>query len=234
MGIISLEKSSCLFWLGRYTERAFTMLEAGLEVYDQYIDGRIEARKDFLDKLCICDKWGEMKASECFHDMVFDINNTGSVRYCLERAYDNGIVLRDEISTEALAQLQLELDTADKSSLSENSASYSLIALKDRIFAFEGCINNCIYNKEVLNLILCGKYLERLDMYIRLEYPPADLKKEFDRLCDVLRNFPKDTPYRYNTKYLSVLVESLDLGLDYLERRDECLESLGRLFEKLL
>ena len=38
MGTISLEHSSRLYWLGRYTERAFTTLDALQALYDKMLD----------------------------------------------------------------------------------------------------------------------------------------------------------------------------------------------------
>ncbi|MCD8096179.1 MAG: alpha-E domain-containing protein [Ruminococcus sp.] len=231
MGIISLEHSSDLFWLGRYLERTFTMQRALLSVYDKCIDNDVTARRDFLAKLYIEDEWGRENANACFHDLIFNIENPHSVRYSLERAYDNAIVLRERISTEALSQIQLAMDAVDAGAHSIHSAAYSMLGLEDRLFAFWGCVSDHVYDNEVLNLIRCGKSIERLDMYIRLEYPAMDMKREFDRFCDTLRNVPRDTPYRYNSKQLSVLVESFDLGLEYTDRKDECLVSLSKIFE---
>lgn len=212
-------------------ERAFTMLKAGISAYDRYIDIKDSVRTDFLNKLGVSDKWGAEKAAECFRELIFDKNNQSSVRYSLERAYDNGIVLREEISTEALSQIQLAMDITDRAEKSDKSPAYTMLDLEDRIFAFWGCINDYVYDEEVLNIIECGKYLERLDMYTRLEYPAYHIKIEFDRLCGVLRIFSKDTPYRYNTRQLSVLVENFDSESDYTDNKDECLESLSRIFE---
>lgn len=207
------------------------MLKAVLSAHDSFMDQGDGARTDFLNKLGILDIWGKEKAEECFRDLLFDKKNQSSVRYCLERAYDNGIVLREEISTEALSQIQLAMDITDRAAKSEKAPAFTTLELEDRLFSFWGCIGDYVYDGEVLNLINCGKYIERLDMYIRLDYPAHHMKVEFDRLCGVLRGFSKDTPYRYNTRQLSVLVESFDLGLDYAARKYECLESLGRIFE---
>ena len=39
MGIISIEKTNHLFWLGRYCERVFTTLKVFRKYYDTMIDG---------------------------------------------------------------------------------------------------------------------------------------------------------------------------------------------------
>lgn len=231
MGIISIEHGSSLFWLGRYVERTFTMQKAALHVYDRFIDGDTAVRKQYLDKLYITDEWGDENANQCFKTLLFDINNPHSVRYSLERAYDNGIVLREEISTEALSQIQLAMDAVDHAAVSKKSAAYSLLALEDRLFAFWGCINDYVFDSEILNLIMCGKLVERLDMYLRLDYPIEDIKLEFGRLCDILRNVPRDTPYRYNTKQISVLVEHMETEEDCRAHKGAMLASLGKIFE---
>ena len=41
MGTISLEHGSRLYWLGRYTERAFTTLDALQALYDKMLDIQI-------------------------------------------------------------------------------------------------------------------------------------------------------------------------------------------------
>ncbi|MGN0622737.1 MAG: circularly permuted type 2 ATP-grasp protein [Oscillospiraceae bacterium] len=89
-----------------------------------------------------------------------------------------------------------------------------------------------IYYPEVMTIIKCGKSTERLDLYFRLRYPFEAIELEFERLCDNLRSVPKNTPYRYNTAQLSVLVEAMGLGADYEQRLDDVLCSLGRLFEQ--
>lgn len=230
MGIISIERSSDLFWLGRYMERTFTMYKALIAAYDRYIDGDLSARREYLSKLSVEDAWGCENAAECFKTLFFDIKCPHSVRYCLERAYDDGIVLREEISTEALSQIQLAMDAVDKGAASGKSAAYSLLALEDRIFAFWGCINDYVHDGEVLNLIMCGKLIERLDMYIRLEYPIEDIQLEFKRLSSALRRVPRNTPYRYHNERASVLVEYTASEEECRAHRNELLESLGKLF----
>ena len=45
MGIISLEKSNHLYWLGRYSERAFTTIRTFMDAYDTMLDQDPEAYK---------------------------------------------------------------------------------------------------------------------------------------------------------------------------------------------
>ena len=74
-----------------------------------------------------------------------------------------------------------------------------MLPLEDQLYAFWGCLNEHIYNDEIRNIIYIGKTIERLDLYIRMEYPFDITKKEYIRLMKNLERAPKGTPYRYNT-----------------------------------
>jgi hypothetical protein len=64
-----------------------------------------------------------------------------------------------------------------------------------------------------------------------MKYPFDKVDKEFVRLLKNLNRVPKNTPYRYNTKYLSALVETLGSEYDYEHYADKALTSLMHLFE---
>ncbi|MCM1061295.1 MAG: alpha-E domain-containing protein [Eubacterium sp.] len=226
---ISVDQSDKLFWLGRYTERVFTTLKALEELYDKAIDGGSKPYKDYLDCFGLIDSYTDTE--NFMYSFLFDINNQNSVAFSLERAYDNGIVLREGISTEALSFLQLAKDTLTKAEKSQGGYRYELLPLEDVLFGFWGCINDYIYDCETLNIIRCGKYIERLDLYFRMKYPFNMINLEFDRLCGSLRKMPKNTPYRYNTAQLSVLVETVGMREDYVLRIDDSLLALSKLFE---
>ena len=83
----------------------------------------------------------------------------------------------------------------------------------------------------IRNIIYIGKTLERVDLYMRMRFPFATVEKEFIRLCKNLHRVPKGTPFRYNTEYLSVLVETLGTKEDYDNDNGTALKSLGHLFD---
>ena len=161
---------------------------------------------------------------------LYDENDPHSAAYSLERAYDNGIVLREEISTASLSFLQMAKDTLIRSQSSTNTR-LSLLPLEDILYGFWGSVNEHIYDDEIRNIIYIGKTIERLDLYIRMKYPFATVEKEFIRLCKNLNRVPKATPYRYNTKYLSQLVEILGSQNEYESNSDKAITSLGHLFD---
>ena len=111
MGTISLEHSDRLYWLGRYTERFFTTIKALSKQFDKMI-GTAHSYTDYLDCFGLPDTYMDNK--DFIHSLLFDESNAHSAAYSLERAYDNGIVLREEISTDSLSFLQMAKDTLTK------------------------------------------------------------------------------------------------------------------------
>ncbi|MBE6869674.1 MAG: alpha-E domain-containing protein [Ruminococcus albus] len=227
MGTISIEHSDRLYWLGRYTERFFITLRSLDKLYDKMIDDKYGYR-EFLVNFGLADSYTD--SLDFIHSFLYDENNPNSAAYCLERAYDNGIVLREEISTKTLSFLQMAKDTLSRSQDKAN-IRMCLLPLKDIMYSFWGSVNEHIYDDEIRNIIYIGKTLERLDMYMRMRFPYATVEKEFIRLCKNLNRVPKGTPFRYNTKYLSVLVETLGTEVDYENDNGTALKSLGHLFD---
>lgn len=228
MGTISLEHSDRLFWLGRYVERTFTNAKALETYFDKMLDTDPAMYKKYLDAFGIYDKWGNMKTF--IYSFLFEKKNPHSVINSINKAYDNGIVLREDISTEALSFIQLAMDKMNKIEQSEKGLVLEMISLEDILFSFWGCVDDYLYDAEKKNIIYIGKYVERLDLYFRLDYPKEYINVEFERLCERLRNVPKNTPYRYSTESLSALCEIVGMK-DYSSKKGLALQSLGQLFE---
>ena len=227
MSTISKEHSDRLYWLGRYTERSFTTLKALDKMFDKMI-GKSHVYKEYLDYFGLSDTYSDSK--DFIRSFLYDENNPNSAAYSLERAYDNGIVLREEISTSALSFLQMAKDTLKRSE-SSNNTRFSLLPLEDILYGFWGSVNEHIYDDEIRNIIYIGKTVERLDLYIRMKYPYESVKKEYVRLLKNLRRVPKDTPYRYSTKQLSELEEIMGSQQDYENGSGRAAGALAHLFE---
>ena len=192
MGTISIEHGDHLYWLGRYTERVYTTLKALQKLYD----GMIDRKNDYTEYLSCFGLENIYKDGRDFmRSFLYDRMNINSVSYSLKCAYDNGIVLREEISTSALSFLQMGKDTLAKSERSGNTR-LSLLPLEDILFGFWGCISDSVYDDEIKNIIWCGKTVERLDLYLRMNYPYEDVKREFVRLSKNLGNIPENTNMR--------------------------------------
>lgn len=100
MGVVSIEKANHLFWLGRYTERVFTTLKGFVSVYDNMLDTDLTAYKGYCESIGIVDIY--QSKDDFVVRYINDMSDPNSIINSLYRAYDNGIVLREEISSETL------------------------------------------------------------------------------------------------------------------------------------
>ena len=108
MGIISIEKADHLFWLGRYTERVFTTLQTFFKYFDQMLDRDDKAYKTFCEKLAIPVIYEDM--DDFIAKYLFSAEDPNSVYSNMMRAFDNAVILRDELSSDTLSYIQMALD----------------------------------------------------------------------------------------------------------------------------
>ena len=183
MGIISLEKSSRLIWLGRYTERTFTICRTLSRYYDEMIDRDEYAYRSFLDCLGLPYIYGSRDAF--IKTYIFDENDPNSLASQLNRALDNAIEMREELTSDTLCYIQMAQDA-----LKEGNNSYApmltLQQVVDDLFAFWGSADDNVANEDCRTLMKCGKYVERLDLYVRFGYSFREVEKETSKLLNRL------------------------------------------------
>lgn len=114
---------------------------------------------------------------------LFGEDNPDSVFSNMKRAYDNAIVLRDELSTAVLSYVQLALDTFE-ACRKTTAPLLELQQVIDYLLAFWGGADDYVEQEDCRNILKCGKYVERLDLCIRLGYHTKDLEKEYRKLCN--------------------------------------------------
>ncbi len=179
MGIISVEQASRLYWLGRYTERVYTTIRMFFDSYDRMIDEEKESYKAFCNSVDIPDIY--QSKEDFLKRYPFDEENPDSIISNLNRAYDNAIVLRESISTEALSYIQLAIYEMNKAAGS-NAPLFELQRVLDDILAFWGSIDDRIDSEETRNIIKAGKRIERIDLYARLGSGKAEIRREVHRM----------------------------------------------------
>lgn len=184
MGTISLEKMNHLFWLGRYTERVYTTLLMFDKYYDMMIDQDEYAYHNYCTRLAIPDIYADVE--DFTQSYLFSGKNPDSMYSNLMRAYDNAIVLREEVSSEVLAYIQMALDILGASGGSA-APLMELQRVTDYLLAFWGGADDFVENEESRNVMKCGKYIERLDLYFRFDYPAHLLEKEYSKLINRIR-----------------------------------------------
>ena len=111
----------------------------------------------------------------------FDAEDINSIYSNLMRAYDNAIVLREEIGSETLSYIQLAVYAMNKAA-TQDAPLLTLQKVSDNIAAFWGIADDTIDDSQVRNLIKLGKRIERIDIYGRLHMKKDELKREVKRL----------------------------------------------------
>ena len=179
MGIISVEQADHLFWLGRYTERVYTTLRFYFPKFDSMIDETVDSYQAFCESIDIPDIYSSKE--DFLRRYPFDADNPDSIISNLNRAYDNAIVLRESIGSEALSYVQLAIYDMNKASAS-SSPMIELQYLMDHILSFWGIADDQIDSEQVRNMIKAGKRIERIDLYARLKVSREELVREVCRM----------------------------------------------------
>lgn len=223
MGIISIEKADHLFWLGRYAERVFTTLDMFFKCYDEMIDRNGEMYKIYCEKIAIPDIYG---SKEVFVEKYLtDPSDPNSVYSNLVRAYDNAVVCRDEISSASLSYIEMSLTALRRSG--SYAPIFEMQKVTDYLYAFWGSVDDCVENEECRNLMKCGRYVERLDLYMRLDYPYPMIEREFSKFLNRLRR----VGVRYNLGKLDELTAFINQKEKWTEHYNEALNCLAAVFE---
>ncbi len=212
MGIISVENTDRLFWLGRYTERVYSTIKIFESRYDSMIDMDDLEYKEFCKSQDIPNIY---RSKEDFISRYcFSLDDENSIISNLMRAYDNAIVLREEIGSATLSYIQLAVYAMNQAALSR-SPLIGLQRVTDNIAAFWGMADDDIDESYIRNMIKVGKLVERIDLYARLKEPPEKLRREARRLSN---RIDKST-MRYSMKtlaHVNYLVQLDDLPYETL------------------
>jgi len=186
MGIISIEQVDHLYWLGRYTERVYTTLKTYAASFDQMIDEAEDSFNKYCDLLDIPNIYGSKE--DFLKRYPFDDSVSDSIISNLNRAYDNAIVLRETIGSDALSYIQLAIYAMNQAAKSE-SPLIELQQIMDDLLSFWGIVDDQIDSEQIRNIIKAGKRIERIDLYARLELDKVKLEREVQRMIPrVLRS----------------------------------------------
>lgn len=143
------------------------------------IDEIADSYAEFCKMVDIPDIYG---SKEVFREKYpFDEENPDSILSNLNRAYDNAIVLREEIDSEALSYIQLAIYDMNKARISR-APLIEMQRVIDNILAFWGIVDDSIDSEQVRNIIKTGKRIERIDLYARLGIERKELVREINRL----------------------------------------------------
>ena len=141
------------------------------------------AYRGFLDCLGLPYIYGSRDAF--IKTYIFDPGDPNSLVSQLTRALDNAVVMREELTSDTLCYIQMALDTLREGE-KDSAHMLTLQQVEDDLFAFWGSADDNVVSEECRTLMKCGKYVERLDLYVRLNYPYRDVEKELSKLLNRL------------------------------------------------
>lgn len=203
MGIITVDKVDHLFWLGRYAERVHTILKGYFTDYDKMIDSNPEEYKRICERLEIPDIYGSKE--EFVKRYPFDASDPNSIISNLYRAYDNAVVMRDQIGTLTLSYIQLAIYAMKRAEESE-SPLIELQNVIDNILAFWGCVDDSMDEEDERSIVKAGKRVERLTLFLSFHRDRQSIVRELRKL----RRRIARTGMRYNRSVLDDLEEIFD------------------------
>lgn len=186
MGIISVEQVDHLYWLGRYSERVYTTLRIFARSFDLLIEEGDAVFQNYCESLDIPNIY--RSKDDFLRRYPFDESIPDSIVSNLNRAYDNAIVLRETIGSDALSYIQLSIYAMNNAARS-NSPLIELQQVTDDLLSFWGIVDDQIDDEQIRNIIKAGKRIERIDLYARLELDRRRLEREVHRMVPrVLRS----------------------------------------------
>lgn len=206
LSAISPAKADRLYWLGRYSERVCTVLHILRKYYDAIIDHEYtEAHKEFCSKMGIPCQYESSR--EFVHKYLYNSACTYSVINMLERVMDNAILLREELKSESLQYIEMAINFM-KDAGKKDLKLYEIQYVTDIMYSFWGAVEDRIHNGKVRDIIETGKYIEKLDLYIRFGYDTTRIEDVLDRLKRV-ETFESEF---YNTADLDELKERISIS----------------------
>ncbi len=182
LALVTASKAANIYWLGRYTERVHTTLTAFLPFYDHVMDTDVEAFKPFARALDLSEDFADFDAF--VYSLLYDQTDPNSVYSAMSSAFYNAAILRPELGSRLIQYIELALaDLAEaKRHSPQGDSIYSLRNVTDKMLAFWGGIESSTANPAFKALLFIGTYIERIDLYSRLQLPPSMIDAPLDKL----------------------------------------------------
>lgn len=179
MSNITTEKANELFWLGRYVERVYTTSMEFFRGYDRMIDETDVSYPDYCRRVSIPNVYRDK--GDFLRNYPFDDTNPDSIISNLIRAYDNAVVLRDDIGSDTLSYIQLAIYDMRKAALGV-APLIGLQQVIDDLFAFWGCLDDRVVDYSERSIVKAARRIERIDLYLRFGLPADRILFEVNRL----------------------------------------------------
>ena len=179
MSNITTEKANELFWLGRYVERVYTTSMEFFRGYDRMIDETDISYPEYCRRVSIPNVYKDKE--DFLRSYPFDESNPDSIISNLIRAYDNAVVIRDDIGSDTLSYIQLAIYDMRKAALGV-APLIGLQTVVDDIFAFWGCLDDRVVDYSERSIVKAARRIERIDLFLRFGVPADRISFEVNRL----------------------------------------------------
>ena len=183
LSLVTASKADNLYWLGRYTERAFTTLNQFFPFYDRVMDTDVDAFRPFAHALDLPEDFEDFDGF--VNSFLYDGSNPDSVRSAVTSAFNNAVILRPELRSRLLQYVELAMtnitDAAKYAADAEDI--YKQRDITDDMLAFWGGIENSPVDPTLKAFIFIGKYLDRIDLYTRFGLTMEELEAPLKKLA---------------------------------------------------
>ena len=172
--------ASALYWMSRYVERAENMarlLEVGyrISLMPGTIDGHRDEWRSTLSSAA-CDwsygqKHSEVTTAKVIDFMLFDEDNSGSVKSCLRTARNNGRSVRTALTRdvwESINSTWNELASVRPESITSERLPVFLDWIRQRSMAFRGALLGTMLRTDNYYFSQLGNFIERADNTARI------------------------------------------------------------------
>lgn len=211
--------ASSLFWMSRYMERAENMarlLEVGYRI--SLMPGTIEGHRDewrstLQSAACSVaydQKHSEITAAKVIHFLIFDEDNSSSIRTSLKTARNNGRAVRTGLTRDVWESINTtwnELLQVKPSSMTADRLPVFLDWIKQRVMSFRGAVLGTMLRNDNYYFSQLGNFIERADStarildvkYFILLPKPTDVGSELDmqQWAQILRSVSAHRAYRW-------------------------------------
>ncbi len=235
--------AAALFWMSRYVERAENMarlLEVGYRI--SLMPGAVEGHRDewqstLSSAACLetyAEKYPEIDGAQVVNFLLFDDDNSSSVKSCLKIARNNGRSVRTALTRdvwESLNSTWNELAQIDPVTITSDRLPHFLDWIKQKAMAFRGALLGTMLRTDPYYFSQLGNFIERADntarildvKYFILLPRPSDVGSELDaqQWAQVLRSVSAHRAYRWfykDSRYKPWLVSEFLILKDEMPR----------------
>ena len=150
------------------------------------MDTDVDAFRPFARALDLPEDFEDFDAF--IHSFLYDENNPDSVRSVIVYAFNNAVILRPELGSRSLQQVELAMGSIVEASVCAGADAdiFKHRDIADNMLAFWGGVEDSPVDPTLKSFIFVGKYMERLDLYTRFGYRMDELKAPLAKLANYL------------------------------------------------